>query len=131
MSAAVLAAQPRNICGAAVRTSATVLSVGAVGRGLTTNAVAVVVSNASISLGRRREKSEGVKPGNRAEKKVLGRQAGQRKILDQSSEAIDEWNEFQALDRVELTGHSQHRLALTVYNPAGAAAQAATALQLS
>ena len=47
VSAAVLAAQPRNICGAAVRTSATALSVGAVGRGLTTKAEAVDASTAT------------------------------------------------------------------------------------
>ena len=49
VSAAVLAAQPRNICGVAVRTSAMALSVGAVGRGLTTNAEAVDASTAMVT----------------------------------------------------------------------------------
>ena len=48
VSAAVLAAQPRNICGVAVRTSVA-LSVGAVGRGLTTKAEAVDASTATSS----------------------------------------------------------------------------------
>ena len=46
VSAAVLAAQPRNICGVAVR-SAVVVSVGAVGRGPTTKAEAVDASTAT------------------------------------------------------------------------------------